>query len=56
MPPEDAGGLAGCAFGRMHARPLDDATPLDGKRKAIAILALIVFVVTFTPLPLTIIP
>ena len=43
-------------FGRMHAQPLDDATPLDGKRKLIAVVALLVFVLTFTPLPMTIIP
>jgi membrane-associated protease RseP (regulator of RpoE activity) len=43
-------------FGRMHARPLDNATPLDGKRKLVALVALLVFVVTFTPLPMTIIP
>ncbi len=43
-------------FGRRRARPLDDTTPLDGRRKAIAVLALVVFVLTFTPLPLTIIP
>ncbi len=43
-------------FGRMHARPLDNATPLDDRRKVIALVALIVFVITFTPLPITIIP
>ena len=43
-------------FGRRRARPLDDTTPLDGKRKAIAVLALVVFVLTFTPLPLIIVP
>ena len=41
-------------FGRMRALPLDDATPLDAKRKLIAVIALLVFVLTFTPLPLTI--
>ena len=43
-------------FGRMHARPLDDTTPLNGKRKLIAVVALLLFVLTFTPLPMTIIP
>ncbi len=43
-------------FGRMNAVPLDDSTPLDFKRKVIAVIALAVFVLTFTPLPLTIIP
>ena len=43
-------------FLRPDARPTPRrfATPLDPKRKLIAIIALIVFVLTFTPLPLTI--
>lgn len=41
-------------FGKMGAQPLDDATPLDGRRKAIAVTALVVFVLTFTPMPLII--
>jgi membrane-associated protease RseP (regulator of RpoE activity) len=41
-------------FGRMGAQPLDDATPLDGKRRAIALLTLVAFVLTFTPLPIVI--
>jgi hypothetical protein len=41
-------------FGRMGAQPLDDVTPLDGRRKAIAVLALVVFVLTFTPMPIVI--
>lgn len=40
-------------FGRSYAEPLDQITPLDGKRKALGILALIVFLLTFTPVPLT---
>ena len=43
-------------FGRMRAQPLDDTTPLDGKRKLIAVVALLVFVLTFTPAPMTFIP
>ncbi len=39
-------------FGRAYAEPLDDVTPLDKKRKAIAIFALILFVLIFTPIPL----
>jgi membrane-associated protease RseP (regulator of RpoE activity) len=39
--------------GRTYAEPLDQITPLDGKRKALGILALIVFILTFTPVPLT---
>jgi hypothetical protein len=40
-------------FGRYHAEPLDQITPLDEKRKWLALLALVVFVLTFTPVPLT---
>lgn len=40
-------------FGRGYAEPLDQITPLDGKRKTLGILALIVFILTFTPVPLT---
>jgi membrane-associated protease RseP (regulator of RpoE activity) len=43
-------------FGRRRARPVDDATPLDGKRKVIAVIAMVVFVLIFTPLPMTLIP
>jgi membrane-associated protease RseP (regulator of RpoE activity) len=38
-------------FGRMYAEPLDDVTPLDKKRKIIAILTLALFVLVFVPLP-----
>jgi Zn-dependent protease len=41
-------------FGRMRAQPLDDATPLDGKRKLVAVASLLIFVLTFTPLPMEI--
>ena len=40
-------------FGRRYAEPLDQITPLDEKRKWLALLALVVFVLTFTPVPLT---
>ncbi len=43
-------------FGRMHAQPLDDVTPLDGKRKLVGLVAVVVFVLTFTPLPMMLIP
>ena len=45
---------AGLLFllGRVYAEPLDMITPLDPKRKVLAILALIIFVITITPVPL----
>lgn len=39
-------------LGRTHAQPLDEITPLDGKRRALAYLGLILFVLLFTPVPL----
>jgi membrane-associated protease RseP (regulator of RpoE activity) len=42
-------------LGRSYAEPLDQITPLNGPRKALAVLALIVFLITFSPVPLTII-
>jgi membrane-associated protease RseP (regulator of RpoE activity) len=47
-------GLVFC-FGRRYAEPLDQITPLDRKRKALGVLALIIFILTFIPVPLTII-
>jgi membrane-associated protease RseP (regulator of RpoE activity) len=41
-------------FGRRHAEPLDDVTPLDPRRRAIAILALVIFVFVFVPTPFSI--
>ena len=38
-------------FGRVYATPLDTITPLNRGRRVIAILALIVFVLVFTPIP-----
>jgi membrane-associated protease RseP (regulator of RpoE activity) len=45
---------AGLIFflGRTYAQPLDDVTPLDDRRKALAILGLVVFVLVFIPVPL----
>jgi membrane-associated protease RseP (regulator of RpoE activity) len=42
-------------MGRAHAEPLDQVTPLDPRRKYLAFLALVIFVLVFTPIPLTII-
>jgi len=39
-------------FGRSHAEPLDQITALDNRRKLLAIVGLIVFVLVFTPVPL----
>jgi membrane-associated protease RseP (regulator of RpoE activity) len=40
-------------IGRVYAEPLDQVTPLDSKRKWLAVLALVIFVLTFTPIPFT---
>ncbi|MGD2205372.1 MAG: site-2 protease family protein [Anaerolineae bacterium] len=39
-------------FGRAHPDPLDDVTRLDTPRKIVAVAVLLIFVVTFTPLPM----
>ena len=38
-------------FGFRHPPPLDDETPLDGKRKVIGVIMLLAFVLSFTPVP-----
>ncbi len=43
-------------FGRHHAVPLDDVTPLDPRRRGIAILCLMLFFVLFVPSPITMFP
>ena len=40
------------AFGRVHARPLEDITGLDPRRRALAIFTLALFFLCFVPLPL----
>ncbi|MBN8619017.1 MAG: site-2 protease family protein [Anaerolineae bacterium] len=40
-------------FGRIYATPLDMITPLDNRRRALAILSLVIFVLIFVPAPLT---
>ncbi|NJL94710.1 MAG: site-2 protease family protein [Anaerolineae bacterium] len=42
-------------FGRVHAVPMDDITPLDNGRRALGIFALAVFVLVFVPSPITIV-
>lgn len=42
-------------FGRTYAEPLDLITPLDNRRRWLAILAIIVFLLVFTPVPLSLI-
>ena len=42
-------------FGRAYAVPLDDVTPLDSRRRALAIFTLILFFLVFVPIPLQII-
>lgn len=38
-------------MGRFYAQPLDDVTPLDNRRRLIAILTLFLFVLVFIPVP-----
>lgn len=38
-------------FGMRHPRPFDEATPIDAKRKVVALLMLLVFILSFTPTP-----
>ena len=38
-------------LGRIYAVPLDDVTPLDGRRRLIAIISLILFFLVFVPIP-----
>ncbi len=42
-------------FGRRYAEPLDQITPLDKKRKVLAVIALIIFILIFIPVPLVIV-
>jgi membrane-associated protease RseP (regulator of RpoE activity) len=37
--------------GRTYAEPLDQITPLDTRRKVLAVFALVIFVIVFTPVP-----
>jgi membrane-associated protease RseP (regulator of RpoE activity) len=39
-------------LGNVRTQPLDDITPLDGKRRALGFFMLLVFVLLFTPIPM----
>lgn len=41
-------------FGRYYAEPLDQVTELDSRRKLIGYIALVVFILTFIPAPITV--
>ena len=38
-------------LGRVHAEPLDQITQLDARRRWIAVLVIIIFILTFSPVP-----
>ncbi|NOX97485.1 MAG: site-2 protease family protein [Nitrospirae bacterium] len=38
-------------MGEKHPPPLDDITPIDKKRKVLALIALLIFILTFIPTP-----
>ena len=38
-------------IGTEHPPPLNEFTPLDGKRKLLALIALLIFILSFTPMP-----
>ncbi len=40
-------------LGRVHATPLDTITPLDNRRRYVAIFTLILFIFIFVPIPLS---
>ncbi len=42
-------------LGRVYAEPLDQITPLDPTRKYLAVMALVIFILVFTPVPLTLV-
>lgn len=46
----------GLLFGPRHPPPLNDASSLDGRRVALGLLMLLIFIVTFVPVPLIVIP
>jgi membrane-associated protease RseP (regulator of RpoE activity) len=38
-------------FGLRHPQPLDHLTPLDSKRKVLGVIGIIIFILSFTPVP-----
>lgn len=40
-------------LGRFHAEPLDQITPLNPARKIVALIGILIFILVFTPVPLT---
>jgi membrane-associated protease RseP (regulator of RpoE activity) len=42
-------------LGRSYAEPLDQITPLDGRRRMLAVLAIIIFFLVFTPVPMNLV-
>ena len=42
-------------FGQQHATPLDDITPITTRQRVLAVVAIIIFVLTFIPIPLRLI-
>ena len=41
-------------LGRVHAEPLDQITPLDPNRRVVALLVILIFILTFSPVPFAI--
>jgi membrane-associated protease RseP (regulator of RpoE activity) len=39
-------------LGNVRTQPLDDITPLDGKRRALGFFMLLLFILLFTPIPM----
>jgi hypothetical protein len=39
-------------LGNVRTQPLDDITPLDGRRRALGFFMLLIFVLLFTPIPM----
>jgi hypothetical protein len=39
-------------LGRVYAEPLDQITGLDGRRKMVAMIGILLFILVFTPVPL----